>query len=106
MLDRLPRRQQADAVESPRSQPREMFVSLGERKRTPDERDLTMIGKVAREVGAAIGIRNFAIAAEVDAAKNDATSRIVDEPSSFNMHSRQTRSDHRIEADPIGDSSS
>src|SRR5579872_2872930 len=72
MLDRLPRRQHPQAVESPRAQAREMFVRRRERKRPPDERDVAMVGKVGREISASIGIWDLAVAAEIDTAQNDA----------------------------------
>ena len=89
MLDGLPGRQQANAVEAPRAQARKMFVGFGNRERTADEGDLAMVGKVGREIGAAVRVGDFAIAAQIDAAQNDAARVLVDEPSSFNMQSRE-----------------
>jgi hypothetical protein len=65
-----------------------MFISLREWKRSPDERDFTMIGKVAGKVGPAVGIWNLAVAAEIDAAQDDASSRLIDEPSPLDMETR------------------
>jgi hypothetical protein len=44
-----------------------------------------MIGKVARKISAAIGIRHLAIAAKVHPAKNYAPARVIDEPSPFDV---------------------
>src|SRR5260370_31353883 len=85
MLDRFPRSQHSKAIEAPRTQAREVFVGFANRKRTADEGDLAMVGKVGGKIGAAVRIRNLAIAAQIDAAQNDATPVLIDEPSSFNM---------------------
>jgi len=44
-----------------------------------------MIRKVAGKIRAAIGVRHFAIAAQIHAAKNHAPPRIIDEPSPFDV---------------------
>src|ERR1700722_8115243 len=89
MLDGFPRSQHSKAVEAPRTQAREVLVSFGNRKRTPEEGDLAMVGKIRGKISAAVRIRNFAIAAQIDAAQNDPSPVFVNEPSSFNMQSWQ-----------------
>src|SRR5579863_8904042 len=89
MLDRFPRGQHSKAIEAPRTQAREVFVSFANRKWTADEGDFAMVGEVGGKIGAAVRIGNFAIAAQIDAAQNDATPVFVNEPSSFNTQSWQ-----------------
>jgi hypothetical protein len=89
MLDGFPGGEKSQAIEAPCAQAREVLVSLGNRKRTADEGDLAMVGKVGGKIGAAVGVGNLAIAAQVDAAQNDPTPAFVDEPSSFDMQSWQ-----------------
>src|SRR5271170_1184919 len=62
-----------------------MFAGLGNRKRTADERDFSMVGEAGSEISAAIGVGYLAIAAQVDAAQDDAPPVFVDEPSSFDV---------------------
>src|ERR1700690_2029117 len=62
-----------------------MRVRLGERKRPADERDRAMIGEIGRMLGPAVRPWHLAVAAEVDAAKNDAPAGFVDEPASLHV---------------------
>jgi hypothetical protein len=87
MFDRFPSRQQPQAIEAPRSKPSEMFDGFRDREWASDERHFAMIGKIAGKIGAAIGMRNFAVAAQIHAAKQYAPSRLIDEPSSFEVQS-------------------
>ena len=85
MLDGLPSREQAHAVEAPMLQASEMFVRLGERKRPADEGNRAVVGKIGRMFGAAVRPWHFAIAAEIDAAQNDAPAGLVDKPTTLHV---------------------
>ena len=64
---------------APGFEPRKVFVGFGQRERAADETHRAMIGEIARMVGAAVGIGNLAVAAEIDAAQDDAPARRLDE---------------------------
>src|ERR1700733_3762376 len=49
-----------------------------------------MVGEVGSEISAAAGVGDLAIAAQVDAAQDDATPVFVDEPSSFDVQPWKT----------------
>ena len=85
MLDRFPGREQAQAIEAPMLEPSEMFARFGERERSADERNVPMIVEIGRMVRAAVGIRHFAVAAQIDPAQDDAPALAVDEPASFDV---------------------
>src|SRR5271163_2159863 len=87
MLDCFPRGQQAQAVEAPRVQAREVLVRFGDRKRTADEGDLAMVAKTRGKIGAAVGVGDLTIAAQIYAAQDDSPPMLVNEPSPFDMQS-------------------
>jgi len=89
MFDGFPCRQQADAVETPMGEAAEMLVRFIERKGPPDEGNRTVIGKIRRMVRPAAGVRHLAVAAEIDAAQDDLTPVLVDEPISLDAKARE-----------------
>ena len=69
----LPRGQKTQTIKTPVSNSAEMLICLTEQKWAANKRDPPMIGEIVLVLGAAVGPRYFAVAAEVQATQDDLT---------------------------------
>jgi hypothetical protein len=84
MANRLPRREQAKAIETPMDDTAKMPVRILQRERTPDKTAAAMIAEIGRNMRLSVWSEgDFAVSAQIDAPQQDIAPSFIREAVAF-----------------------